>query len=825
MYRRSKNRKAFNFERLEERHLFAALIGGLPHPGTTAPLDGAAPTQQIQQLKQPIDQVFEASEPVLKNGTLTINAVAGVDSYLLRTEGQILILETVNDHVPKEFRYLRNQVQRVSFNGSSLGDHFINQTDIPSNIYGNGGDDTLIGGSAVDRIVGGQGDDIIYGKAGSDYLYGDWFGFAAMVGTGADTIYGGDHDDTIFGGGGSNTMYGESGYDTITGSDGNDTIYGGIEDDVLVGKGGNDEIYGEAGVDELRGGTGDDILDGGAGDDTLEGGFGNDTYVFNVDHSQGLDTVKEKRTYFAFHDRDTLEFKAEVMGVQIDLSTNGNQQVNENLSLLLENPNAIENVIGTNARDVIFGNKYGNVLEGRGGNDDLIGLGGQDRYVLNADEALGNDAITDWHGDNNVLDFSSTQESVVQIDLRKQVQQVNENLSFRLLSGITDVIGGQADDVLTGNEFDNHLMGGKGNDILIGRVGEDKLEGQAGDDILKGGEGYDRYLFVGSQLGSDVIEDSSKQNRLDFSSFNGAVSVDLSNNDHQIVNRNNLNLRIRPGSQVTDVSGSRYSDIIIGNELDNTLVGNSGGDFIFGREGNDRLLGGAGNDWLLGEGGNDGLYGGSEQETDLLIGGGDEDRLLTMKNDLLLDLSRNDAEIRFTNDSSTWTEREVEQVDLAFEQMQDAAGSVAILKDRWTQDPLQFVKVKWNGEWGGRNSTSWWLWNKNRKIQMVDWNELDPDESSYAKSTVIHEIAHNWDDNRGEKNPYWNVWEQLNERSQSLNDFAREYGTKNVQEDWATTWEHYFNPTMEDRSDLFKSKLDIVDRFFDNFKFLYSDFV
>ena len=406
MNQRSKKKNAFNFQRLEVRQMFAAVVGGSPDPGAMALDNATPPIQQIQQFSQLVDQVIEASEPKLKNGVLTINAVAGVDSYLLRTEGQILILETINDHIPKTFRYLRNQVQQVNFHGSSLGDHFDNQTDIPSNIYGNGGNDTLVGGSNVDRIFGGQGDDTIYGRAGTDYLYGDWFGLAVMAGTSsADTIYGGDHDDTIFGGGGNNTMYGDAGNDIIKGSHGNDTIYGGTEDDVLIGNGGNDRIHGDAGFDELVGGAGDDILDGGADNDTLDGGFGNDTYVFNVDHSQGLDTLKEKQTYFAFHNRDTLKFNADAMGVNVNLARSGAQRINDNLSLVLEDPQAIENVVGTDAGDVIFGNGWGNVLEGRGGNDYLSGSGGRDRYVFNADHALGKDSIFDNQDDKNVLGF------------------------------------------------------------------------------------------------------------------------------------------------------------------------------------------------------------------------------------------------------------------------------------------------------------------------------------------------------------------------------------------------------------------------------------
>ena len=68
---------------------------------------------------------------------------------------------------------------------------------------GNGGDDTLEGGSGGDRVVGCRGDDIVNG------------------GQGRDRVKGSLGDDTIDGGAGSDQYYGGLGKDTfVFGPDG-----------------------------------------------------------------------------------------------------------------------------------------------------------------------------------------------------------------------------------------------------------------------------------------------------------------------------------------------------------------------------------------------------------------------------------------------------------------------------------------------------------------------------------------------------------------------------------------------------------------------------
>jgi hypothetical protein len=90
-----------------------------------------------------------------------------------------------------------------------------------------------------------------------------------------------------------------------------------------------------------------------------------------------------------------------------------------------------------------------------------------------------------------------------------------------------------------------------------------------------------------------------------------------------------------PGSQRSQITGTRLS---------NTLQGRAGGDRLYGRAGNDKLRGFAGNDRLLGEQGDDRLWGGAghdylnsgagrnilygEAGRDQLLGGKDADQLV-----------------------------------------------------------------------------------------------------------------------------------------------------------------------------------------------------
>ncbi|MGN6574235.1 MAG: calcium-binding protein [Nocardioides sp.] len=120
----------------------------------------------------------------------------------------------------------------------------------------------------------------VYGGAGDDYVRGNGGGYA-------DTLYGERGDDRLMGYSGHDRLVGGPGSDDLLGMAGDDVMRGGLGGDELRGGDGSDTMFGGAGADRLLAGAGVDTLAGGAGadqlfstDDTLDflyGGPGTDS--------------------------------------------------------------------------------------------------------------------------------------------------------------------------------------------------------------------------------------------------------------------------------------------------------------------------------------------------------------------------------------------------------------------------------------------------------------------------------------------------------------------------------------------------------------------
>ena len=81
---------------------------------------------------------------------------------------------------------------------------------------------------------------------------------------------------------------------------------------------------------------------------------------------------------------------------------------------------------------------------------------------------------------------------------------------------------------------------------------------------------------------------------------------------------------------IENVIGTRYDDVVYGNDFKNYIKGSFGADLIHGMGGDDRIKGGAGADDLHGRQGDDFLDGGPDSDTadggaDSNIGGVDQD--------------------------------------------------------------------------------------------------------------------------------------------------------------------------------------------------------
>lgn len=175
---------------------------------------------------------------------------------------------------------------------------------------------------------------------------------------------------------------------------------------------------------------------------------------------------------------------------------------------------------------------------------------------------------------------------------------------------IENLTTGAGNDELYGNALNNELSGGAGNDEMNGGDGDDILRGGAGADVHRGGAGTDTATY----------DDAA----------NGGAGVNLAAN---------LGWGAATGDtfeSIENLTGSDFSDTLIGDAGANRIEGGDGNDTLDGRQGEDHLLGGAGNDILRGGWGaqDDILDGGSGDDTleggagnDYLLGGAGRDHL------------------------------------------------------------------------------------------------------------------------------------------------------------------------------------------------------
>ncbi len=218
--------------------------------------------------------------------------------------------------------------------------------DIISNV------EDLTGSSHNDVLTGDDGENVIEGGAGADTLDG---------GAGEDTLsYLSSNAGVVVDLENNNASGGDaagdriSNFEHVDGSDHDDVLTGNAQDNLLWGNDGADTLSGRAGDDVLLGGDGDDILDGGDGDDVLVGGDGKDTLRGGAGN-------------------DTVSFITAAGGVTVDLALNAVAGAGGADSI-----ESIENVTGSFFDDDLRGDDGDNTLIGAYGGDKLDGAGGSD---------------------------------------------------------------------------------------------------------------------------------------------------------------------------------------------------------------------------------------------------------------------------------------------------------------------------------------------------------------------------------------------------------------------------------------------------------------
>lgn len=537
-------------------------------------------------------------------------------------------------------------------------------------IIAGGGNDTIYGGAGDDVIDGGEDNDVIYGGLGNDVITGS-FGDDLMVMDASDIGYGnsldgGTETDTVdysaSVGSGPDANGGRIGVrvdmapvivpvlpvpgppppdvfisiENLIGSAYNDWIRGGanvgLQQNLLVDKFGVPVNFGTELVPIFR--TSTVNINGGAGNDTIEGGDGTGrwdlnpatgTYFFNdlfgsvqggvgVDMlagGTGIDTISYETASSAASIAGVLVPVAtpNLTGVTVDLRvTTVQDTINAGRDML----SGFENVTGSAFNDTINGDNNANVLSGLAGDDRLFGNAGDDTLAGGA----GNDVIDGGLGINTasyagagslaaLAGGATPGVTGVTVNLGTVGQQDTVNDGLDTLTGISNLIGSTFADTLTGDANANRIDGG---------LGDDTLDGGNGNDTLVGG------------LGNDVINGNGGTDTVSYSTAVGAVTV-------------NLNTNVASGaagsdtlSNLENVEGSAFNDVLTGSGGSNSLAGGAGNDSIAGANGNDTLDGGVGSDTLDGGAGNDSLVGGADNDTlvdgngtNTLVGGSGND--------------------------------------------------------------------------------------------------------------------------------------------------------------------------------------------------------
>jgi serralysin len=195
----------------------------------------------------------------------------------------------------------------------------------------------------------------------------------------------------------------------------------------------------------------------------------------------------------------------------------------------------IENAIGGDGNDTIFGNSVGNTLEGRAGNDVLNGRAGDD--TLNG--GLGADTMTGGLGNDFYLVDDSGDTTIELAD--EGTDKVSSSISYTLTDHVEHLIltgtarsgtGNALDNTLTGNAQSNQLNGGAGNDRLIGGDGVDFMTGGAGDDVFVAEINATKTASKLGPISLDVVLDFKAGDKIDVS----GIDADSTMAGHQTFN-------------------------------------------------------------------------------------------------------------------------------------------------------------------------------------------------------------------------------------------------------------------------------------------------
>lgn len=511
-------------------------------------------------------------------------------------------------------------------------------------------------------------------------------------------FYGDGGNDTLIGGAGNDVLDAGDGLNRAIGGAGQDTLSGGYQADYLDGGTGADIISGGGGADTLRGGSGNDVLEYWAQpgeSDRIRGDGGSDRLDFRGERLDltalandvitNVEIIDLSWTWAAdaqliLDEADVLAFSSTteltvlgdagdlitIVGTFSNLGVSGGfhrYQIGAATLLVDSSIPVVEPITtingtsgsdalrGTAGEDMLYGHAGDDVLKGDGGYDTLYGGNGND--ILHGsgsdrpdvlDGGAGNDTyLLSDNGD--VLFDSAGIDTVITRNSYGYLASGFERLVLKGQSANYQYHHGESYGGLgVGNELDNVIRNKRAGPSWT------TLDGGLGNDTLIGSDkGSDRFAFgYGADYGSDFIDGRGGYDSIS-AGYGSAVVIDFragtitGGGESGSGSATFVNIEAATGSGLMIANDAGVS--FIGRGGDDTLIGGAGNDYLHGDtyngysrlRGNDRLIGGAGNDTLHGGyfEGDDFLKGGSGK--DVLSGGWGADTLLGGRGNDVLD--------------------------------------------------------------------------------------------------------------------------------------------------------------------------------------------
>jgi Ca2+-binding RTX toxin-like protein len=258
----------------------------------------------------------------------------------------------------------------------------------------------------------------------------------------------------------------------------------------------------------------------------------------------------------------------------------------------IEGNEGIDRLYGGRGNDKIYGGDGRDFIYGEEGDDELYGEDGDD-LIEGGDGA----DILDGGEGNNTLSYGASPEAV-------QINLLNKTTSSGHASGdkfknFANLGGSEFNDELIGDDEDNYINGEGGDDSISGGKGDDQLFGATGEDYIYGEEGNDRLSgFEGPDH------------------FDGGEGIDTVSYRHPYSKTGvRVSLKDEYGAggfatgdtykNIENVEGSRFDDVIVGNDENNVLAGLQGDDRINCLDGDDTVVLGHGSNVVSGGKGSD----------------------------------------------------------------------------------------------------------------------------------------------------------------------------------------------------------------------------